>query len=142
MHQDTCDFARALNLHNLDGGDYAGVQDETRSDDDRQGFWQLIQLDLTVRLVLDKPPLITADTWNVNLPWLNSSHPPPGDIHATSFIIHSRITLILIHFFALLDARSGELQDCTKDLCHEIRNLLLEWQAIGPPSILPVNLHG
>lgn len=141
MHQDTCDFARALNLHNLDGGGYAGFQDEARSDEERKGFWQLIQIDLSVRLVLDTPPLITADTWNVNLPWLNGSQPPPGDIHATAFIVHSRITLILMHFFALLDAKAAELENCTKDLCDEIRNILLEWQAVGSPTFLRVNSH-
>lgn len=137
MHQYTSDFARALNLHNLDRGDYAGFRDETRFDENRKGFWQLIQIDLGVRIVLNKPPLITADTWKVNLPWLNSSRPPPGDIHATAFIIHSRITLIVMHFFALLDSKAGlgvdELQHCTEELCHEIKNLLLDWQAVSPP---------
>lgn len=139
MHQHTCDFARALNLHNLDGGDYAGFRDEARSDEDRQGFWQLIQIDLIVRLVLNKPPVITADTWKVNLPWLNNSQPPPGDIHATAFIIHSRITLIVMHFFALLDTQDGMeidgVQRCAEDRSHEIKTLLLEWQAVSPSTV-------
>lgn len=136
MHQHTCDFARALGLHNIDRGDYAGFRDEARSDEDREGFWQLIQIDLVVRLVLNKPPLITADTWKVNLPWLNSSQ-PPADIHATTFIIHSRVTLIVMHFFGILDEAGmgdGELQRCTEELCHEIKDLLLDWQAVRPST--------
>jgi len=136
MHQHTCEFARALSLHNIDGGDYAGFRDEARSDEDRKGFWQLIQIDIIIRLVLNRPPLITADTWKVNLPWLNNSE-PPADIYATTFIIHSRMTLIVMHFFAILDEAGmgdGELQRCTEELCHEIKNPILDWQAVSVTS--------
>lgn len=133
MHQNTSDFARSLNLHNVDGGDYAGINDCARSDEDRKGFWQLIQIDLYIRLLLDKPATLTADVWKVNLPWLDaSSQPPPDGAPATAFLINSRITIILIRFFALLEETGprskDELRHRTKDLCQEIQQLFIDWQ--------------
>lgn len=133
MHKLTGEFARALNLHNLDGGDYAGINDAARSDDDRRGFWQLIQTDLYIRLLLDKPPAVTADSWKVNLPWLNSQGPPEG-VQAMSFLISSRVTMVLMRFFVLLDDAAprpkSELRLQTEALCHEIEQLFVDWQAV------------
>ncbi|KND93071.1 hypothetical protein TOPH_02093 [Tolypocladium ophioglossoides CBS 100239] len=132
MHQNTSDFARSLNLHNLDGGDYAGINDSARSDQDRKGFWQLIQIDLYIRLLLDKPATVTADVWKVNLPWLDAnSHPPPDGVPAIAFLINSRMTMILIRFFALLEETRprprDELRRRTEDLCREIQQLFDDW---------------
>ncbi|UNI17408.1 hypothetical protein JDV02_003750 [Purpureocillium takamizusanense] len=133
MHQLASEFARALNLHNLDGGDYAGINDSGRSDDDRRGFWQLIQVDLYIRLLMDKPPVITNDAWNVNLPWLDNSQAPPEGFQAIAFLILSRITMILMRFFALIDDTArrtkSELRRETESLCEEIEQLYVDWQA-------------
>ncbi|KAJ6440946.1 fungal specific transcription factor [Purpureocillium lavendulum] len=133
MHQLASEFARALNLHNLDGGEYAGINDCGRSDDDRRGFWQLIQVDLYIRLLMDKPPLITNDTWNVNLPWLDSSQAQPEGFQAIAFLISSRITMILMRFFALLDDTTrrskSDLRRETEGMCQEIEQLYHDWQA-------------
>ncbi|GJN71554.1 fungal specific transcription factor [Purpureocillium lilacinum] len=133
MHQLASEFARALNLHNLDGGDYAGINDSGRSDDDRRGFWQLIQVDLYIRLLMDKPPVITNDAWNVNLPWLDNSQAPPEGFQAIAFLILSRITMILMRFFALIDDTArrtrSELRRETEHLCEEIEQLYVDWQA-------------
>ena len=134
MHQLASEFARALNLHNLDGGDYAGINDSGRSDDDRRGFWQLIQVDLYIRLLMDKPPVITNDAWNVNLPWLDNSQAPPEGFQALAFLILSRITMILMRFFALIDDTTrrtrSELRRETEHLCEEIEQLYVDWQAV------------
>ncbi|KAL4970921.1 Zn(II)2Cys6 transcription factor [Aspergillus stella-maris] len=138
MHRYACDAARRLNLHNIDGGDYTGLQDIGRSDEGRRGFWQMIQIDLHVRLIFDKPATITADTFNVNLPWLSAtSEPlPAGTVQTTTFLINSQMAMILFRFFALVDAAGGkgiegieELTRQTENLCHDIKDILSNWRA-------------
>lgn len=44
-----------------------------------------------------------------------------------------------MHFFALLDTQNGmevdELQRYAEDLSHEIKTLLLEWQAVSYSTV-------
>lgn len=138
MHRHACDFARRLNLHNIDGGDYTGLQDPARSDEERRGFWQMIQIDIHVRLILGKPATISADTFTVNLPWLSATSAPlPGDVHTITFLINSQMAIILFQFFALVDSAVGrgiegikELKQQTGELCHHIKHILSNWRVV------------
>lgn len=70
------EYAQGLDLHSLDKENEHGHTHIVKSDDDRRGFWELVQLDLYFRLILNKPPAITGTTWQVNLPWLNNNSDP------------------------------------------------------------------
>lgn len=137
MHKLTNDFARARNLQNLDGGIQTDAEDFDESDNHRRGFWYLIQVDLYIRLLMDKPPTITADKWQVNLPWLesNSQGQQPEGITAIGFLISSRITMILMRFFTLLDnptrMTKAKLISDTEHLCHEIDHIFTDWKAVS-----------
>ncbi|PYH81053.1 hypothetical protein BO82DRAFT_355028 [Aspergillus uvarum CBS 121591] len=133
MHRNACAYAQRFNLHNLDSGDQTGLQHDASCDEGRRGFWQMIQIDLHVRLILDKPATITAGAWNVNLPWLSArSRPPPGDVKATAFLITSQMAMILLQFFTFFDnAVAGgqeDLRQRTKRLCQEIQHIFANWQ--------------
>lgn len=146
MYKRTSEFAQALNLHNLDAHDSLNSLSHNVSDDDRKGFWQLIQIDLFFRLLLKKPPAITATSWKVNLPWLDAdSQPPPDDIQAMAFLVGSRITLILVQFFALLDdpdpQTKSEVRPRVEALCHEIKQLFADWQLVWNAVIDAADHH-
>lgn len=134
MHKLCNDLAQALNLHSLDGGDYSGITSSKWSDDDRRGFWCLIQTDLFFRLLMDKPPSLTANMWNVNLPWINAGYreqtQPYDNEQLVVFIASSRITMVLIRFFDLSDGSAAisadDLSHKTATLCTEIELILAE----------------
>lgn len=132
MFTRACDYAQGLELHNLDGGDEAGHNPRIRSDDDRRGFWQLVQFDLYFRLIFNKPPSITATAWKVNLPSITvNSQPPP--VQTVTFLVNSRVTMVIINFFILLEQKqiaTQELRQKTEDLCREIKQLFIEWQLV------------
>ncbi|KAH7155771.1 hypothetical protein B0J13DRAFT_546336 [Dactylonectria estremocensis] len=135
MFRHACEYCHALNLHKLDSADYPENNQNSSCDcdSDRKGFWEVLQADLYFRLILNKPPILSRDTWSVNLPWLDAnSQPPPEGIRATAFIASSRVTLVIIRFFALLDDpdidTKAETMTKTEDLGHEILQIFAEWQ--------------
>jgi hypothetical protein len=135
MHQASCDYAEVLGLHNLDGGWAHRSLGKEVSDEDRQSFWHLISLDLYLRLIFEHPPAITARTWKVNLPWLDpEAQTLPQGAQGISFLVGSRLTLILIQFFSLLekakDLPSKAVIADTESLCLGIEQLLEEWQMV------------
>ncbi|KAF4120682.1 Fungal specific transcription factor domain [Geosmithia morbida] len=134
-----CEYAQGLGIHNLDGGDgdlMSGIHNPDISDDDRKGFWDLIQVDAFFRLMFDKPASISGNSWKVNLPWLNpGSSPAVGTGTAMMlFLVSSRVTLILLQFFAMLEEYPAEepvrLFRRTEDMCGQIRALYDEWQPL------------
>ncbi|KAI9148218.1 hypothetical protein HJFPF1_12045 [Paramyrothecium foliicola] len=126
MYKYACDYVKTLDLRNLDA-DIPGQQDGNR-DNDRKGFWELVQMDLIFQLLFDKPPSITATAWKVNMPWLKSgTQPIENGMAATLFVASSQIALILMRFFPLLEAGSGisgaDLMTQTEALCGEVKQL-------------------
>ncbi|KAK1701652.1 hypothetical protein BDP67DRAFT_22684 [Colletotrichum lupini] len=136
MYTFACEYAQALNLHNLDAYTTAiGGQDESKLDADRKGFWELIQIDFFFRLLFNRPPAITdsMNTWRVNLPWLSSGSAPP-DLNAVptvTFLMGSRLTFILSHFFQDLespDCDEATIRPKAEEYCREIGQLFDEYQ--------------
>lgn len=135
MFRHACEYCQALNLHKLDSADvsWGNEDDKCDCDDDRKGLWEVLQVDLWFRLIMNKPPIISVDSWRVNLPWLdsNSQHPPDG-IQAAAFLASSRVTLVIIRFFALLEDpendTKAEIMAKTEGLCREILEIFEDWQ--------------
>lgn len=136
MYSQACDYAQALGLHNMDGED--GAKKLVRpgmSDEDRRGFWDLIQCDTMFRLLFNKPPSISGRVWKVNFPWLEpSSAGAPDTDDATAFLVRSRVTLIQIRFFEMVEgtaAYDSELLHKTEELCSEILELYESWEVVS-----------
>ncbi|KAJ3534317.1 hypothetical protein NM208_g7586 [Fusarium decemcellulare] len=138
MFKHACGFCQALNLHNMD--DEAnppfpcdGKGEDEQCNDERKGFWEVIQIDLFFRLVLNTPPAITNNPWKVNLPWLDAgSEPPPHGIQSTAFLASSRVSLVIARFFAMLDdpqnTTKSDIMAKTEELCREMQQIFKEWQ--------------
>jgi hypothetical protein len=136
MYKYVCEYVRRLDLQNLDADvrSNASISNELRrpiSDDDRKGFWDLVQLDLLFQLVFDKPPSITATSWKVDMPWLRSgSQPEGGGMVATVFVAVSRIALVLMRFFGMLEASKEESREAvmskTEEYCREVKQLFTD----------------
>lgn len=140
MYNLACEYVQRLNLQCLDV--YAGsssIGSEGISDGDRKSFWELLQIDLFIQLVFDKPPRsITATTWKVNMPWLNANSQPQEKVEAMLFLCGSRITLVLMRFFSMLEEMAGddtdsrgELMQETEALCQEIQELYTQEQLVS-----------
>ncbi|KAF5517282.1 hypothetical protein CGCA056_v010911 [Colletotrichum aenigma] len=136
MHQLACDYAKGLHLHSLDGYDYFAVTEpgSTRTDGDRRGMWELIQTDLFYHLIYNKPAKLfrSLDSWQVNLPWLSLDSTPNNDapVPTIAFLVRSRLTFVLIHFFQMIKTLDNESEavNSIEPLCHEIESLLEEWR--------------
>ncbi|KAF5020914.1 hypothetical protein F66182_7066 [Fusarium sp. NRRL 66182] len=133
MFKHACEYCQVLNLHRLDSDEHGVFFGEAKCDADRRGFWEVIQVDLYFRLILNTPPAITNNPWRVNLPWLNSdSEPLPQGIQSTAFLASSRVSLIIARFFAMLDdpenSTKHEIVAKTEDLCREMQQIFSEWQ--------------
>ncbi|TIC93551.1 hypothetical protein CH35J_009322 [Colletotrichum higginsianum] len=133
MHHLACEYAKGLHLHSLDGNDYFAATGSTRTDDDRKGMWELIQKDLFYHLIYNKPATLypSLDKWRVNLPWLSLDSPPENvdNVSTISFLVRSRLTFILIHFFHTLEKleHESEAVGAIEPLCHEVELLFEEW---------------
>ncbi|KAF4951301.1 hypothetical protein FSARC_12950 [Fusarium sarcochroum] len=128
-----CEYCQGLNLHKLDSDESHTFFGGATCDDDRRGFWEVIQIDLFYRLILNTPPAITNNLWKVNLPWLDSdSGSLPQGIQTIAFLASSRITIVIARFFAMLDdpanATKPEIVAKTEDLCREMQQIFSEWQ--------------
>ncbi|KAM0563014.1 hypothetical protein ACHAPJ_001857 [Fusarium lateritium] len=128
-----CEYCQGLNLHKLDSDDSHTFFCGAKSDDDRRGFWEVIQIDLFYRLILNTPPAITNNLWKVNLPWLDSdSGSLPQGIQTIAFLASSRVTIVIARFFAMLDDPANttkhEIVAKTEDLCREMQQIFTEWQ--------------
>ncbi|KAM0251860.1 hypothetical protein ACHAP5_001523 [Fusarium lateritium] len=130
-----CQYCQDLNLHKLDSDESDTFFSEAKCDEERRGFWEVIQIDLFYRLILNTPPAITNNIWKVNLPWLdpNSDSLPQG-MQTTAFLASSRVSLIIARFFAMLDdpenTTRSEIVAKTEDLCREMQQIFTEWQLI------------
>lgn len=146
MHQLACDYAKGLHMHSLDGNDYFAVTGSTRTDEDRRGMWELIQTDLFYHLIYNKPAKLfpSLDSWQVNMPWLSLDSSPDGGAPTSTvaFLVRSRLTFVLIHFFQTLQRVQCETEAvrAIEPLCKEIEDLLEEWGIVSKPQ-LPTSIH-
>ncbi|RGP63281.1 transcription factor [Fusarium longipes] len=128
-----CEYCQVLNLHRLDSDETNSFLSEATCDNERRGFWEVIQIDLFYRLVLNTPPAITNNPWKVNLPWLDlDSGAVPQGIQTIAFLASSRVSLVIARFFAMLDdpanATKTEIVAKTEELCCEMQQIFAEWQ--------------
>ncbi|KAF4500914.1 transcription factor [Fusarium agapanthi] len=133
MFKHACEYCQTLNLHKLDSDENNTFFSEAKCDNERRGFWEVIQIDLFYRLILNTPPVITNDIWKVNLPWLDpNSDPLPQGMQTIAFLASSRVSLIIARFFAMLDdpenTTKPEIVAKTEDLCREMQQIFAEWQ--------------
>ncbi|KAH6896014.1 hypothetical protein B0T10DRAFT_479304 [Thelonectria olida] len=146
LYKQACEYATALNLHTLDSDDNntpIAPEDQPRIDSDRKGFWELIGIDLFFRLIYNRPPALAAgmSSWRVNLPWLAPDSEP--DMHAIptmTFLMSSRISLILIQFFEVLEKEGSQGEEEEEEdgderilsrveaLCGQINQIFQDWQ--------------
>ncbi|KAH7483947.1 hypothetical protein IWW34DRAFT_730305 [Fusarium oxysporum f. sp. albedinis] len=135
MFKHACEYCQTLNLHKLDSDENNTFFSEAKCDNERRGFWEVIQIDLFYRLILNTPPVITNDIWKVNLPWLDpDSDPLPQGMQTIAFLASSRVSLVIARFFAMLDdpenTTKPEIVAKTEDLCREMQQIFTEWQLI------------
>jgi hypothetical protein len=135
MFKHACEYCQTLNLHKLDSDENNTFFSEAKCDNERRGFWEVIQIDLFYRLILNTPPVITNDIWKVNLPWLDpDSDPLPQGMQTIAFLASSRVSLVIARFFAMLDdpenTTKPEIVAKTEDLCREMQQIFTEWQLV------------
>lgn len=128
-----CEYCQVLNLHKLDSDESNSFLSEATCDNERRGFWEVIQIDLFYRLILNTPPVITNNPWKVNLPWLDlDSGTVPHGMQTIAFLASSRVSLVIARFFAMLDdptnATKTEIVAKTEALCREMQEIFAEWQ--------------
>ncbi|GKU06977.1 unnamed protein product [Fusarium langsethiae] len=128
-----CEYCQVLNLHKLDSDESNSFLSEATCDNERRGFWEVIQIDLFYRLILNTPPAITNNPWKVNLPWLDlDSGAVPQGMQTIAFLASSRVSLVVARFFAMLDdptnATKTEIVAKTEGLCREMQEIFAEWQ--------------
>nr|XP_036577229.1 fungal specific transcription factor [Colletotrichum truncatum]KAF6784141.1 fungal specific transcription factor [Colletotrichum truncatum] len=136
MYTYACEYAQKLNLHNLDANPTTSTAlvDQSTLDNDRKGFWEMIQMDFFYRLLFNKPPYITSNlnSWKVNLPWLSmNATPDMNAVPTMTFIIGSRFTFIVSRFFQALENTNSSDDDIrrkTEELCREVFELFEEWR--------------
>lgn len=143
MHKLACEYAKGLQMHSLDGGDYF---ETIRTDDDRKGMWELIQTDLFYHLIYNKPATLypSLDAWQVNLPWVSLDSPPDNGAQTAtvSFLFRSRLTFVLIHFFQTIEKLGNESEalKAIEPLCHEVEVLFEDWGIVCLHHSIPTTV--
>lgn len=142
FHREACNLALRLDIHELDGTGHAN-DDSHVVERKRKGFWQLVHTDCSFILVFGKPPMITHVEFKVNLPSLevvprDTWYALDEAIRNTSFLVTSRITMIVLNFCNLVQAYPGggpsELDWKVEGFCNQIESVLLEWKIVRCPS--------
>ncbi|KAI8654282.1 hypothetical protein NCS56_01385000 [Fusarium sp. Ph1] len=134
MHNLACEYAEGLQMHNLDRDSRSSPDKPPSTDDDRKGMWELIQMDLFYRLIYNKPAAFSSSIqdWRVNLPWLSVDSPPDNNapVPTMTFILRSRLALILASFFQLLDDEEDRVDavEAFEPLCQQIEDVFQDWK--------------
>jgi hypothetical protein len=139
MFQTACEYARGLDLHNIDGSATQTSTDDEERDHDRKGFWALVHVDIYYRLIYDQPPDVTAGTWKVNLPQLNTDcQGLTGSTYGTMFLLRTRLTLIIMRFFALMEEsklnKTSPLMPQVVALCLQVEQLFTDYDLVCQPQ--------
>lgn len=127
MLKKACEYVQG---HDIQITDIGGSDQQGKSRDEyREGFWELVRIDVISQLLFDKPPYITASTWKVNVPLLEpGSKTDENEITTTLSVAAARIALILARFFPLLESADDtqeQLMPKTEALCHEVQKLYI-----------------
>ncbi|KAF2157588.1 hypothetical protein K461DRAFT_20997 [Myriangium duriaei CBS 260.36] len=129
----TCHIATQLGIHDLESHPEDG--DDTIKDDTRRIlFWQLLRMECWFRAFLNKPPVLTAKPWNVNLPSvsINGAWADAMDATlATICMLHAKLTLVITDCCKITDDENksqGEARASMEKAIEQIRGLVVDWQ--------------
>ncbi|PNS17861.1 hypothetical protein CAC42_36 [Sphaceloma murrayae] len=96
-------------------------------------FWQLLFSECTFRIFYNKPAIITAQPWHVNLPTkaIAAAKDKSDASMATSLMVSTRLSLVILESFSILDngdltlaqVRQG-LDKCVQDVV----GILSDWK--------------
>lgn len=136
------EYAQASQLNLVDGQGLSPSIGIGRpiTDRDRLQLWDLVHADLFFRLVLDKPPILTAnmENWKVNLPTWQESN---DSTLAMLFLISTRVSFILAEYFHLIDEAGPDTTSHmhylseVEALCIQIECLYDEWDIVSTCTI-------
>jgi hypothetical protein len=131
MYACACEYVKRLDIANLDAKALSPNGGRVLTDAERKGFWELVQIDLVMQLMHDKPPSITATTWRVNMPWLDPDSMPNNSGNTTEyFLASSRMSLTLMKFNSILEEKPpNDYQAAlvkTETLCDEMKDIYRE----------------
>lgn len=145
MFQTACEYARGLDLHNIDGCATRMSPDNEKRDEDRKGFWALVHVDIYYRLIYDQPPDVTAGTWKVNLPQLNTDGQGlAGNTFGTMFLLRTRLTLIMMSYFSLVEESKSDktvsIMPQVVALCVQVEELFSDYDLVCCPYCLGPSL--
>jgi len=100
-------------------------------------FWQTLRIECYFRAFYHKPPILSAEPWNVNLPTftINSVASRTDAALATAFVAHTRLTLIMNDCYNMLDDDTTTRRIAKLELersSKQIDDLLADWQIVRP----------
>ncbi|KAH9428223.1 hypothetical protein MCOR02_011710 [Pyricularia oryzae] len=138
MHSKACSYAQILNLHSIDRTDSGPPEASpiVANDDRRLNMWNLIQIDLIYRLVQQETSALSFDfaKWHVNLPSLTFDPESSREeaVHTMTFLARSRVALILIDFFQIVDdvGQGDGVSSSIVDLCEQVEDVVKEWKIL------------
>lgn len=102
-------------------------------------MWKLVLVELTSRLINDRPPAFYFDLaeWRVNLPFLSLDEPLDyrDAMPTTAFLASSRVTLALIQFFQMMQDKLLLDQDRVFSviaLWGQVEDAVQGWKIVRP----------
>ncbi|KAH8172873.1 fungal specific transcription factor [Sarocladium implicatum] len=141
MHRHACMWSEAMHLHldtSIETDEEASSQSLiATTDGGRMSMWNLVRTELFFRLISGKAPSFSFDLseWRVNLPFLFFDE---GDLQeavpTTAFLAGSRVTLILIRFFQVIQEPDSHQEDRVSlvlSLCEQVEETVLDWDIFG-----------
>lgn len=129
-------------LHSIDSDEASSQSLIATTDGGRMSMWNLVRMELFFRLINGKAPSFSFDLseWHVNLPFLLYEEVDLQEaVPTTAFLAGSRVTLILIRFFQVIqepDSQQDKLS-LVISLCDQVEEIDLEWDIVGfsPPVV-------
>ncbi|KIL87118.1 hypothetical protein FAVG1_09672 [Fusarium avenaceum] len=136
MHRHACMWSEAMRLHSIDSDEASSQSLIATTDGGRMSMWNLVRMELFFRLISGKAPSFSFDLseWHVNLPFLLYDEVDLQEaVPTTAFLAGSRVTLILIRFFQVIQGpdRQQDKLSLVISLCEQVEEIDLEWDIFG-----------
>ena len=128
-----------MQLHSIDSDKASSQSLIATTDGGRMSMWNLVRMELFFRLISGKEPSFSFDLseWRINLPILFFDEVDLQEaVPTTAFLAGSRVTLILIRFFQVMqepDSQQDKLS-LVISLCEQVEETVLEWDIVGFPQ--------
>ncbi|KAF4547750.1 Regulatory protein GAL4-like protein [Elsinoe fawcettii] len=132
-HCQACQLAMKMGLNEYENSPEAKEDSQDLADSKRVLFWQLLFSECMFRIFFQKPAVITAKPWRVDLPSasLAAIEEKKEACLATSFIVCSRLTLIVLQSFDILDNENltiGQAREGVARSVKEVASVLADWK--------------